>query len=76
VTVVVAAAADSPFQNCCLDPSSLTHRVAAEEVPFPVEADDSVHWYWLVPFAINCNSCFSRRKIFFCQNHKEQTVLS
>jgi hypothetical protein len=50
VAVVVAAAADSPFQNCYLDPSSLPHRVAAVEVPFPVEVDDSVHWYWLVPF--------------------------
>lgn len=68
VAVVVVAAADSPFQNCYLDPSSLSHRVAAVVVPFPVEVDDSVHWYWLVPFAINCNSSFSRqeaRKIFF-----------
>ena len=52
VVVVVVVAADSPFQHCYLDPSSLTHRVAAEEVPFPVEVDDSVHWYWLDPF---CN---------------------
>ena len=68
VAVVVAAvvvAADSPFQNCYLDPSSLTHRVAAEEVPFPVEVDDSAHWYWLVPcLFINCN-CFSRQERYF-----------
>lgn len=48
----VVVAADSPFQNCYLDPSSLTHRVAAEEVPFPVEVDDNVHWYWLVPLPL------------------------
>ena len=73
VVVVVVAAADSPFQNCYLDPSSLPHRVAAEEVPFPVEVDDSVHWYWLVPFLfINCNNCFSRQERYFFPKAKSE----
>ena len=72
VAVVVVVAADSPFQNCYLDPSPLTHRVVEVEAPFPVEVDDSVHWYWLVPFLfINCNNCFSRQeRYFFFQEHK------
>ena len=67
MAVVVVAAADSPFQNCYLDPPSLSHRVAAVVVPSPVEVDDSVHWYWLDPFAINynSNSSFSRQERYF-----------
>ena len=71
MAVVVAAADDSSFQNCYLDPSSLPHRVAEVEVPFPVEVDDSVHWYWLDPLQLIVIVVFQGKKdIFSNSEHK------
>jgi len=75
--VVVVVAADSPFQNCYLDPSSLPHRVAAVEVPFPVEVDDSVHWYWLVPFFLSIVIVvFQGKKDIFFQKRTQDVNFS